>query len=414
MFAEIIATGDEIRSGVLVDSNSARIAQELEIAGVTVCRHHSVGDDLNQLVDLFREVGHRSQVAVVTGGLGPTVDDLSAQAAAAAAGVELALNPEALKIVERFFKKVNRPMTPSNRKQADLPKGAVVLDNPVGTAPGFTLSVDNCVFYFLPGVPHEMKQMLQNEVLPRIMESLDGRQTFPMVKTISCFGLPESMVGEKMEGLSAQFPRLKLGLRAKFPEIQVKLYGQGSDRAQLDAQFEAATAWVRQELGRHVFSEDGKSMAAAVGELLQKKGATLAVAESCTGGLIAHRLTNVPGSSDYFLLSAVTYANSAKIDVLGVRPETIENFGAVSKETVAEMAQGVRRTAKATYGLAVSGIAGPGGGTPDKPVGTLCTALSGPTETQAHRHHFTYGRRQMFKSMFAMAALDLLRKHLEA
>ncbi len=413
MFAEIIATGDEIRSGVLVDSNSAHISRELEIAGVKVLRHHSVGDDLNQLVDLFHEVGHRCQVAIVTGGLGPTVDDLSAQAAAIAAGVELATDPEALRIVERFFKKVNRAMTPSNRKQADLPEGAVVLDNPVGTAPGFRLSIDKCVFYFLPGVPYEMKQMLQNEVLPKVIESLGGQQMFPKVKTISCFGLPESLVGEKMEGLSLQFPGLKLGLRAKFPEIQVKLYGQGRDTAQLDAQFAAATTWVRRELGHHVFSEDGKSIAEVVGELLRKEGATLAAAESCTGGLIAHRLTNVPGSSDYFLLSAVTYANSAKIDVLGVRPQTIEAFGAVSKETAAEMAEGVRKIAKATYGLAVSGIAGPGGGTPDKPVGTLCTALSTPEETQAHRHHFTYGRRQMFKSMFAMAALDLLRKHLE-
>lgn len=413
MFAEIIATGDEIRSGVLVDSNSAHIAQELEIAGVAVRRHHALGDDLDQLVELFRDVGQRSRIAIVTGGLGPTVDDLSAQAAAVAAGVELAMDSAALEMVERFFKKFDRQMTPSNRKQALLPIGAVVLDNPMGTAPGFMLSIGSCSFFFLPGVPYEMKHMLQEEVLPRIRKLIGQAQSFPMIKTISCFGLTESLVGEKTADLTNHFPHLKLGLRAKFPEIQVKLYGQGSKREEVEAQFESATRWVREQLGRYVFSEDGSSMAAVVGELLRKKGATLAVAESCTGGLIAHRLTNVPGSSDYFLLSTVTYANEAKTAVLGVAPDTIARSGAVSRATAAAMAEGVRNLAKTTYGLAVSGIAGPGGGTPEKPVGTLCTALSGPQGTDAHKHRFTFGRRQMLKSIFAMAALNLVRKELE-
>jgi nicotinamide-nucleotide amidase len=413
MFAEIIATGDEIRSGVLVDSNSGYIARELELIGLEVRRHHVVGDDLEQLVAVFQAVGQRADLAVVTGGLGPTVDDLSAQAAANAAGVKLMPDPKALEVVERYFKKLKRQMSPSNRKQALLPSGAAMLDNPVGTAPGFMLTIGTCTVFFLPGVPYEMKRMLKEEVFPKLKKIIGDNYSYPLIKTISCFGLPESLVGEKIADVGNLFPKLKIGLRAKFPEIQVKLYGLGNDRDAILSQFDSATKWIKTQLGQHVFSEEGHSMAAMVGELLRSRKETLAVAESCTGGLIAHRLTNEPGSSDYFLLSTVTYANDAKIEVLGVPAETITRFGAVSKETAAAMADGVRNLAKSTYGLAVSGIAGPSGGTPEKPVGTLCCALSGPDGTDAHKYYFTFGRRQMLKSIFAMAALDLLRRQLE-
>lgn len=257
-----------------------------------------------------------------------------------------------------------------------------------------------------------MKRMLKDEVKPKIKKLLGDQASFHASRTICCFGLPESLVGEKVEAITKHFPKLKLGLRAKFPEIQVKLYGKTDSEEKLERQFDLAANWVKSQLGSHIFSEDGQSMEAVVGQLLRLKGATIAVAESCTGGLIAHRLTNVAGSSDYFLLSAVTYANEAKSEVLSVDPELINTFGAVSKETAAAMAQGVRNLAKSTYGLAVSGIAGPGGGTPAKPVGTLCIAVSGPDGTQAYKHQFNFGRRQMLKSIFAMAALNSIREKL--
>ena len=413
MFTEIIATGDEIRSGVLIDSNSSYIAQELEMIGLEIRRHHVVGDDLEQLAAVFQEVGQRADLAVVTGGLGPTVDDLSAQAAADAARVQLVMDPKALEVVERYFKKLNRKMSPSNRKQALLPQGAVMLDNPVGTAPGFMLTIGACTVFFLPGVPFEMKRMLKQEVFPKLKEIIGDNYSYSLIKTISCFGLPESVVGEKIADVSNHFSKIKVGLRAKFPEIQVKLYGLGNDRNAIILQFDSATKWIKTQLGQHVFSQEGHSMAAVVGALLRSKKETLSVAESCTGGLIAHRLTNEPGSSDYFLLSTVTYANDAKIKMLGVPAETITRFGAVSKETAAAMADGARMLAGSTYGLAVSGIAGPSGGTPEKPVGTLCCALSGPDGTDARKYYFTFGRRQMLKSIFAMTALDLLRQQLE-
>lgn len=412
MNAEIIATGDEIRSGALVDSNSATIAEGLEQAGVSVVRHHSVGDDLDLLAALFREVGTRADIAVVTGGLGPTTDDLTTEAAAAAAGVELKLDPVALAAVEAFFKKRKRYMPESNRKQALLPDGCMRLDNPIGTAPGFTVKIGKAHFFCLPGVPPEMRRMFKNHVLPGIEALQGGRRRFYLIRNISTFGLTESMTGEKLSGFPEVFPRIKLGLRAKFPEIHVKLYGEGEEKDALEALLEDASAWVRDTIGTHVLSLTGDSLEAVVGELLLRRKATLAVAESCTGGLIANRLTDVPGSSDYFLFSGVTYANDAKTGVLGVPPETLEAYGAVSEETARAMADGARRVSGATYGLSVSGIAGPSGGTEEKPVGTVCIGLAGPGGVRGHRYFFPFGRRLMNKSIFAAAALDLLRREL--
>jgi nicotinamide-nucleotide amidase len=413
MIAEILATGDEIRTGALIDSNSAHIAEKLEQAGVMVARHHAAGDDLNILIAVLKEIGQRADIAVVTGGLGPTVDDLSAAAAAGAAGVELALNPEARETVERFFKTFNRPMTESNRKQAWLPKGASCLDNPVGTAPGFSLEIGRCQFFFLPGVPYEMKKMLEEKVLPKISEMLGQDHMFRRVKTLSTFGLPESLAGEKVAEIATLFPDIKLGLRARFPEIQIKLYGSAGKEADLTQRLEDAGTWVKQQLGRNVFSDKGRSMEEVIGKLLTAAGATLAIAESCTGGLLAHRLTNVSGSSAYFLLSAVTYSNPAKMAMLGVKPETLNRWGAVSEEIVAQMAAGVRRLAGANFGLATSGIAGPSGGSPEKPVGTVCIGLSDDHGTVTRKLYFPFGKRLMNKSIFAMAALDILRRKLE-
>ena len=412
MKAEILATGDEIRSGALVDSNSAYISEWLEENGLEVVRHTSVGDDLPVLVATLREIGQRVDVALVTGGLGPTTDDRSAEAAAKAAGVALVLNQEALENVERFFKTFKRPMTESNRKQALLPDGCKILHNPVGTAPGFSLKIGKGLFFFLPGVPYEMKRMLAAQVMPAMKAFLGDAVIHSRVKTISTFGLPESLAGEKVAGVEAAFPGIQLGLRANFPQIQVKLYGRDTDLAKLDQRTGEARKWVLERLGRHVISENGEKMEAVVGRLLLDRSATIGLAESCTGGLLANWLTNVAGSSAYFLFSGVTYSNQAKIDVLGVKPETLEAFGAVHEETARQMAEGVRRVAGSTYGLSTSGIAGPDGGTEDKPVGTVCIGYAGPDRSFGRRLYFPFGKRLMNKKIFAMAALDILRKAL--
>jgi nicotinamide-nucleotide amidase len=412
MKAEILATGDEIRSGALVDSNSAYISVRLEENGVEVMRHTSVGDHLPTLVSTLREIGRRTDVAVVTGGLGPTTDDLSAEAAAQAAGVELAFDPAALENVESFFRKFNRPMTASNRKQALLPAGARILYNPVGTAPGFSLTIEKALFFFLPGVPYEMKRMLTEHVIPAIIDFQGDAAMHSRVKTITTFGLPESLAGEKMAAVEAEFPGIKLGLRANFPQIQVKLYGRDTDADRLDRRLADAGKWAVERLGSQVISEDGESMEAVVGRLLVKRAATLALAESCTGGLMASWLTNVAGSSEYFLFSGVTYSNRAKMDVLSVNPDTLDTVGAVHEDTAREMAEGARRVAGATYGLSTSGIAGPDGGTEEKPVGTVCIGLAGPDGSCGKRFYFPFGKRLMNKKIFAMAALDMLRREL--
>ncbi len=413
MKAEILATGDEIRTGALIDSNSAFISEVLIQNGVDVLRHQAVGDDLDILVAVLNEVGQRADIAIVTGGLGPTDDDLSTLAAARAAGIELALDEVALDVVERFFRERNRTMTPSNRKQAYLPKGAAVLNNPVGTAPGFEMKIGKCTFFFLPGVPAEMEKMLLEEVVPRLTGHQAGQRRFYLVKTISSFGLPESLVGEKVSGIRDRFPEIQVGWRARFPEIQVKLYLNTRDEQGGQRTLEDAAQWVAERLGVHVFSFDNRSMAAEVGELLKSRQATLAVAESCTGGLIANWLTDTAGSSDYFLLSAVTYDNQAKIDVLGVSDQTLQKFGAVDEQTAREMAEGARRVSGATYGLSTTGIAGPSGGSPQKPVGTICIGVAAPHKTISKRFVFPFSLRLMNKRIFAMAALDMLRRMIQ-
>jgi nicotinamide-nucleotide amidase len=412
MIAEIMATGDEICSGALIDSNSAYIADKLGEIGLFVARHTCVGDDLHLLISAFEEIGKRAEIAVVTGGLGPTSDDLSAQAAAAAAEVQLVLNPSARQSLETFFKTRKRVMNPASQKQALLPEGSQCLANPIGTAPGFSIKIGKCLFFFLPGVPLEMRRMLSDSVLPQIIENLGTTRTFYRIKTLSTFGLTESKVFERLADLERIFPDISLGLRVRFPEIQVKLYADGAHEQQLIDTLDSATRWVTDKMGSNVFSRHGEPMEKTVGRLLREKQATLALAESCTGGLIANRLTNESGSSDYFIFSGITYSNQAKIDILNVSKETIARHGAVHENTAKEMARGAQSISGATYGLATSGIAGPTGGTKDKPVGTVCIGLATPRECVGQRFHFWFGNRIMNKQVFAVAALDVLRREL--
>ena len=412
MIAEIIATGEEIRSGALIDSNSAHIAQKLVEAGVAVSRHTCVGDDIIELVAVFKETGSRADMAVVTGGLGPTADDLTAEAAAEAAGVKLVENKLALDSVKRFFKERKRQLNPASRKQAMLPERATCLPNVIGTAPGFRLSIGKCLFFFLPGVPDEMQRLLSDAVLPQLHRLLGDARIFHRLRTLSTFGLTESQAYERLSGLTEAFPQIFLGMRIRFPETQVKLYARGPDELQLNEDLESAVQWVVHQLGDQVISQLGDPIEKVIGKLLREKKSTLALAESCTGGLIADMVTNVSGSSDYFVFSAVTYSNQAKVDILNVAQETIAKYGAVDEETAKEMALGARRISGATYGLATSGIAGPTGGTPEKPVGTVCIAMATPHECFAYRFHFLFGSRAMHKQMFAAAALDVMRREL--
>jgi len=412
MKAEIVATGEEIRTGSLIDSNSAYIAAKLGENGVAVTRHTSVGDDLEFISTALTEIGRRADLAVVTGGLGPTADDLTAEAAAKAAGVRLDLDPLALESVEHFFKARQRPVNSASRKQAYLPVGADCIQNPVGTAPGFSLKIGECRFFFLPGVPAEMRRMLSDAVLPQIHARMGDQHLLYLTRTLSTFGLTESQTSERLAGLKEVCPQIALGLQVRFPFILVKLYASGSKERQLNADLASAAAWVTQKMGPKVISPIGDPIEKVVGDLLKQKQARLALAESCTGGLMADMLTGVSGSSDYFVFSGVTYSNQAKIDILKVSKDTIERHGAVHTETAIEMARGARDISGATYGLSTSGIAGPTGGTAEKPVGTVCIGLATPEGTAGHRFRFWFNSRTMHKQMFASAALEVLRREL--
>jgi nicotinamide-nucleotide amidase len=318
----------------------------------------------------------------------------------------------ALESVLKYFKARKRLPTESNKKQAMLPAGAKCFCNPVGSAPGFRLAIERCVFFFLPGVPFEMQRMLSDSVIPEIITMQGANRRFRLIKTLSTFGLTESATGEHLAGFEYKFPQVRLGLRASFPVIYVKLYTSGKNESHLHELLDEAAQWVLGRLGNRVFSYVGDPMEKVVGTLLRSSDATLAVAESCTGGLISNLLTNVPGSSDYFLFAAVTYSNQAKMNILNVSGNTLENVGAVDVETAKEMADGVKRISGATYGLSSSGIAGPGGGTKEKSAGTLCIGLATPRSVTGHRFNFTYDSRWMNKQIFAITALDLLRREL--
>ncbi|MBF0102341.1 MAG: CinA family nicotinamide mononucleotide deamidase-related protein [Desulfobacterales bacterium] len=410
MQIEIVSTGEELRQGQIVDTNAAYISSVLENLGLRVSRITCVGDVLEDQIQLYKEISTRSDIAIVTGGLGPTSDDLTAEAISQTAGVQRMLHPEAMDSMTAWFTKRNRKQTESDIQQAMLPNGAHCLKNIQGTAPGFAIQIDRCMFFCMPGVPQEMEHMMHQEVLPRLPVQASQFQQQKCI--FSLFGLPEAVVGEKLKEINHVFPDIYLGFRAVFPIIEVKLQLRGHDLDNLKSTMERAKEWVLSRIGEWVFSNSGASMHEEVARLLFENEKTIAIAESCTGGLISHLLTQIPGSSAYFLLSAVTYSNESKVRILGVEEDTLNQYGAVHEKTVKQMAKGIQRLSQATYGLATSGIAGPDGGTTEKPVGTICIGIASPSGLQSFRYHLPFTNRQMNKKIFAIAALDVLRRTL--
>ncbi len=412
MISEILAIGDELRSGTLMDSNSAYIARKLRDKDIEVARHSVIGDNLPDITSMLKEISQRSDIAVVTGGFGSIGEDLKPAAAAKAADVTRSFNTHALALKEKFLKARNRSLTLFDEKTAMLPSGALCLSNSAIATPGPHLKIDQCAFFFLPGVPSEMRQMLQEQVIPWIMKIQETTKDVSLIKTFSTFGLTESAMSDHVDDFNQLFPQLKLSFRTNFPGIQVNLFSLGTDEGDLHMQMEAASQWIHRKLGNKIISDIGESIEKVVGNLLGRKQAHLAVAESCTGGLIADLLTNVPGSSDYFVFSAVTYSNQLKMKILGVTAQTLDRYGAVSEQTAKEMAHGVQQISDTTYGLSVSGIAGPGGATDGKPVGTVCIGLASSDFVRGHRFCYKFNDRWMNKYIFATTALDLLRQEL--
>ena len=409
MKAEILSVGDEVVAGQIVDSNAAWLAERLVELGVEVDRHTAVGDDAEAVASALREATERAHLVVVSGGLGPTEDDLTRHGVAAAAGVPLDLDEESLAAVEARFRRFERRMPPRNRIQAMVPQGAKVLPNSQGTAPGFIVCVRGAHVAVLPGVPREMRAMFAAHVAPFIERLPVGRRAI-RVERLRLFGLPESTVNERLRHLMARDANPVVGLLVSRAVITVKFTARAATQDQAAALIAPVRAQAARLLGDAVFRAD--TLEDAVAGLLERHERTLALAESCTGGLVGHYLTNVPGISRFLLEDLVTYSNQAKVGLLGVPPETLAAVGAVSEETAGAMARGVRERAGADLGLSTTGIAGPGGATPTKPVGLVYVGLATADGTRVERRKFV-GHREVVKDRAAKTALDLLRRHLE-
>lgn len=406
MTCAVLSIGTELTRGELVNTNATWLSASLTEAGFEVVEILVVDDDPRRIVAALERLGRSVRVIVTTGGLGPTTDDLTTASVATLLGVGLVRDEASQEHIRRRFERAGRVMGPSNAKQADFPEGAMVLPNPIGTAPGFAVDIGMARAFFMPGVPREMQKMFEEQVLVHIrpLAKRDHHQV-----RIRTFGLPESAVGERLSDIESTFAGITIGYRAHFPEIEVKVLARGDGPQDAQAKCEAALAEVRHRLADVIFGEGVDTYAGVIGRQLRAKGLALAIAESCTGGLIGHMLTREPGASDFLLVDAVTYANTAKSRFLGVDEEVIRGHGAVSAEVAAAMAEGVRRVSGADLGLSITGIAGPTGGTDDKPVGTVYVGLAQASGTEVKPYRFT-GDRHQIQTLASYAALALVRQ----
>lgn len=406
MKIEIITVGDEILSGAVTDTNSAWLGDRLWGMGYDLHWHTTVGDEPDKITQALKESIGRSDAVIVTGGLGPTLDDITLEVAARAFGLPMVLNQVALQAIKKRFEKIGREMTPNNEKQALLPKGSKMIANKVGTAPGCHLVFQGIHFFFFPGVPREMQQQFDYYLLPTLT-SLDIEKRAFAFRLLRCFGAPEATMAQKLEGVDLS--GVDLAYRVSFPEILIKVSAWGRDLKSLDRRVTEVAGEIQRRLGDLVYGKGEETLPAVVGRLLAERKETLSVAESCTGGRLASLMTDVPGSSRWFERGVVTYSNESKTELIGVPAPLIKTFGAVSREVAVAMARGVRKVANTTYGIGITGIAGPEGGTPGKPVGTVHIALDSDDGTTERELHFATSR-DWFKRVVSFAALDLLRK----
>jgi nicotinamide-nucleotide amidase len=429
--AAILATGDEIVGGRTVDTNSSWLADRLAANGVEVTTFLAVSDDIEDIRWAWRAAAERVDLVISTGGLGPTTDDLTTEAVAGRAGATLRLDERQAERIREVFRRRGRPMPENNLRQAMIPDGAEVIDNDNGTAPGFRLRLPrtgggHSWGVVLPGVPREMKPMFEGTVLPWLATRVDPARVFA-VRTFQTFGLSESALDERLRGV-VPLDRARLAFRASFPKISVRVSVAG-ERERAEAEVETFAAAVRERIADIVYAEGEATMEQEVGRLLKEKHLMLATAESCSGGLIASRLTDVPGSSAYYSGGLVAYSNDLKQRLLGVPVETLKEHGAVSEPVARAMALGALAAADADIAVATTGIAGPDGGTEDKPVGTVAIAIArrgdagrgvlarrvagAADATVDSRLYRLWGGRDWVKTLTSQVALDWVRRDLQ-
>lgn len=405
--AEIIAIGDELLYGQIIDTNSHWICQELDLIGVNVVRKTTVGDRRPDILAAFAEAENRADLVLITGGLGPTHDDLTKPLLAEYFGCGIREFPEAVEAITAFFKRRGREMTPLNTLQGHLPSCCTYVPNEVGTAPGMWFDRHGTYWMSMPGVPHEMKKLMNDFVLPKLSEIFD----LPVIyhKVIKTVGIGESWLADLIRDWQNALPEpIRLAYLPSLGHVRLRLTTFGSDRQKLESEVAHQIELVMPLIEPYVYGFDDESLESAIGKLLKNTGKTLALAESCTGGYITHLITSIPGSSEYLNGSVVPYHNQFKQNILGVKAETLRSQGAVSEATVHEMAEGVRSLFGADFGLASSGIAGPDGGTGEKPVGTVWIACAGRGFSEAKKLQLTQDRLLNIQ-LTAVAVLNLLR-----
>jgi len=410
--AYLISTGTELLQGTTPDTNSVFLAEQLQALGIKVVGKSTVGDEQEQIKQAFSAGLASADLVVSTGGLGPTFDDLTKQVACEVMGCELELRLEEAERIRAYFTQRQRAMPDINLRQAMFPAEAAVLSNRAGTAPGMYLAKNGKLVVLLPGPPREMQPMFEQEVVPLLRRDLGEKLPSIFRRTIKTLGMGESQVEESLRSLMQSSPGNSIALLAVDGEVHIRLTREELHGAEYSLELDRLAERMIDKLGRNVYGGDDDSLNTVVARLLRQKGRTLATAESCTGGLLGKMITDLPGSSDYYWGGAVTYSNQAKELLLGVRPHTLHTFGAVSRETAREMAEGMRLKALSDYALAITGVAGPGGGSPEKPVGLVYIALAHPEGCEVRELRFGLGR-DYIRILSAKSALDLLRRNIQ-
>jgi nicotinamide-nucleotide amidase len=411
--AEIIAIGSEMLTPFRMDTNSLYLTEQLNLLGVEVIFKSIVGDDRRRLVAAAQHGLFRSDILIFSGGLGPTEDDLTREAVAEALGLNLRRDPEILTRLEQRFAERGWQMSPNNAKQADVLDGATVLLNPNGTAPGQWLSGQfdgrEHIIVLLPGPPHELKALFEAEVRDRLRAKVPP--AFLASRTLHVAMLGESLVDARVAPIYKRYPDVDTTILAGAGEIELHFKTRAATQETAQLRVDDVAGVVEDELDDAVYSRNGESLEQIVGYWLQMRSATIAVAESCTGGLLAERLTSISGSSRYFLGGAVVYSNALKTELAGVPTEMIDRHGAVSREVAAALAEGIRYRCESTLGVGITGVAGPNGGTPEKPVGMVFHAVAGTTGTEVVQRNFP-GDRKRIRRFASTMALDMVRKTL--
>ena len=410
VLAEVITIGDEILYGQTLDTNAHWISGALDDIGVKVIRRTTCGDNENEILDAFKEAEYRVDIILITGGLGPTNDDLTKPCLAKYFDCDIVMNKQALSELEAYMTSRGRELNKLTKLQAALPEKCEMVSNERGTACGLWFNNSGTVFCSMPGVPHEMRYMMREKVIPRIKEEFE----LPVIyhKIVRLAGIGESWLAEKIEQWENNLPEnVALAYLPAFGDLKLRLTITGKDLVQIMQQTDKLVEELLPQVRKYVYGYDDNSLEKVIGDILRSRNEKLAVAESCTGGFVAHKITSVPGSSDYFNGAVVPYQNDMKIDELGVSEETIMKHGSVSEETVVEMAENVKQKFKADYGLASSGIAGPGGGTEEKPVGLIWIACANGHGVKTRKLNLTKDR-EVNIQITAVALLTLLHERL--